>query len=69
MYLYICIIYISFVCTHIHPHTLPPASQNREDTDNTLISPSVNIKKNPPRQATSALHRLDEPTHLHPLRF
>jgi len=34
--------------THIHSHP----RQNREDTDNTPIFPSV--KNNPPRQATSA---------------
>jgi len=45
------------VYTHIRPRILPPASKNRKDTDNTRISPC--IKKNkPPRQATSALHRL-----------
>ena len=29
------------IYTHVHPHTLPPVSKNREDTDNTPISPSV----------------------------
>jgi len=33
------------VYTYIHAHTLPPASKDREDTDNTPISPSV--KNNP----------------------
>ena len=44
----------------IHSHALPPAS-NKEDTDNTTISPSV--KNNPQRQATSALHKLAEAPH------
>ena len=46
-----------YVYTHIHPHLLSTASKNIKDTDNTPISPSV---KNL-RQATSALHRLDNP--------
>ena len=44
------------VCVRIHtptPTYTPTRVKNREDTDNTSILPSV--KKNPPRQATSAL--------------
>ena len=52
------------VSAHIHTHTLPLTSKNRENTDNTPISPSV--KNKPPRQATSALHRLDQPPHPRP---
>ena len=43
------------VCVRIHTHTptyTPARVQNREDTDNTTIFPSVENK--PPRQATSA---------------
>jgi len=28
------------IYTQIHPHTLPPASDNEEDTDNTPIFPN-----------------------------
>jgi len=56
------------VYTHIRPRTLPPASNNREDADNTPISPSV--KNNPPCQATSLFHELVHPlycvTHSRP---
>ena len=44
------------VCVRIRTHTptyTPTRVQNREDTDNTFIFPSV--KNNPSRQATSAL--------------
>jgi len=44
------------VCVRIHkttPTYTPTRVKNREDIDNTPISPSV--KNNPPRQATSAL--------------
>ena len=44
------------VYTQIHPHTLPPASKNRQYTDNTPISPFT--KNNPLHQATSILCRL-----------
>ena len=45
------------VFTHIHPHTLPPASQI-EKTQRILLSPmSLSVKNDPPRQTASALHR------------
>jgi len=42
--------------THIHTHTLPPASNIEKKQDNTHISPSV--KNNSPCEATRVLHRL-----------
>jgi len=42
----------------------PTCIKNRKTQDNTSISPSV--KNNPPRQATSALHRLVEPPYPRP---
>jgi len=52
------------VCVRIHTHTLSPASKIEKTQVNTSISPSV--KNNPPRQATSVLHRPLEPTHPRP---
>ena len=53
------------VCVCIHtptPTYSPTRVKNREDTDNTPISPSVKKNRDPPRQATSAL-RLAGPPH------
>ena len=61
-----CAVFVC-VCVRIHTNTityspsLPPASKIDKTKDNTSISPSV--KNVPPRQATSALHRLVEPYH------
>jgi len=54
-----------FVCVCVYTHTFTHKLSKIEKTqDNTSISPFV--KKTPPRQATSALHRLVEPPYPHP---
>jgi len=53
-----------FVCVRIRTHTpayTPTRVKNREDTDNTSISPFVKNKS--PRRAASAFHRLVETPH------
>jgi len=56
----------SSIYTHIHPRTFPPASkiEIHKTTQHVYLFPS--IKNNPPRQATSDLHRLIEFPHLPP---
>ena len=50
------------VCIYTHtPKYTPTRVKNRKTPDNTFVSPSV--KNKPPRQMTSALHRLVEPPH------
>jgi len=52
-------------CTHTNTHWhFYPTSKIEKTTDSISISPSV--KNSPPRQATSALHRLVEPSHPRP---
>ena len=56
-----CVCMCVRVHTRTHTYTPTCVQKNREDTNYTSISPSVENK--PPLQATSALHRLDEPPH------
>jgi len=50
------------VCIYtLTPKYTPTRVKNRKAQDNTFVSPSV--KNKPPRQMTSALHRLVEPPH------
>jgi len=60
---HIRILHVQYVCTHTPTYT-PTRVKNREDTDNTLIS--LSVKSNLPRQATSSLHRLAQPSHPRP---
>jgi len=53
----VCVCVTVCVYTHIHSRVHPSPSKIEEDTDKTPISPSV--KNNPPRQATSALQKLE----------
>jgi len=58
------------VCVRIHTHTptyTPTRVKTREDTENTLISPSV--QTSPPRQATSSLIEYLNPPTLVPQRW
>jgi len=55
------------VCVRIHTHThmyIPTHVKNNKTKDNTSIYPFV--QKKPPRQATSAVHRLLQPPHPRP---